>query len=190
MELILVRHGETDGNAKRQYIGRTDLPLNEAGRLQAQALAQTLAGRRVDRVLHSPSRRAEETAAFLLEGRELQAMAEPRWAELDFGAWEALTYEEIERRDRDRLWAWYDDPWQVAPPGGETLRALDARLGAWLASMEEEAGTVLVVTHGGPIRWFLAKLARQDARLFSSISIRPGACVICRRHDGSWEEIG
>ena len=183
MELIFVRHGETDGNARRQYIGRTDLPLNGRGREQIRTLRETLALPETSRVFHSPLRRTTETTQLLFfKG----GIPDPRLMELDFGAWEARTYAEIEAEDRDHLWRWYDDPWQVAPPGGETLQDLDARLTSWhedtvLAAAPDD--TLVIVTHGGPLRWWHAKYVLQDTAHFSNLHVPPGGCLRVRRNE-------
>ncbi|MCX7569264.1 histidine phosphatase family protein [Tumebacillus sp. DT12] len=191
MRLVLVRHGETDGNVMRRYTGRTDVPLNENGRVQAAALGRELAEESVGRLVHAPSRRTRETAVLLAAGMNVGGMrleAEERLWELDFGAWEGLTYEQAHARDGARLWAWYDDPWTVAPPGGETLRALDERLTAWQEEMCAGHGgeTVIAVTHGGPIRLWVAKYAFGDAGLFPQLWVPPGGHVVCERSEGRW----
>ncbi len=197
MELILVRHGETDGNLKRQYIGRTDVPLNETGKSQAERVRGQVAEYPVKRVLHSPYQRTLETAEIVMQGRTAEWLADERLAELDFGAWEALTYSEVEMLDRDRLWAWYDDPYGVTPPRGESLDDLDQRVGAWLAEVTERAeqgadGALLVVAHGGTLRWLLAKYVLQEEWKFHSLRLEPGGLVVLayqrgeRGFSGKW----
>jgi alpha-ribazole phosphatase/probable phosphoglycerate mutase len=186
MELILVRHGETAGNALRQYIGRTDLPLNERGREQIAELRGRLPLGRVTRVSHSPLLRTRQTAELL---HNATPSADPRLLELDFGDWEAKTYAELEAAARDHLWRWYDDPWQVAPPGGETLQDLDARLTAWHEDVLLSAGadeTLLVISHGGPIRWWYAKYVLQDPTLFHNLHLPPGGFAHLRRSTDGW----
>jgi alpha-ribazole phosphatase len=186
LDIIFVRHGETEGNRLKQYIGRTDLPLNERGREQANELAAKLAwelaGKRVDRVFHSPSLRTRQTAEILLTGLALPIHPDPRLLELDFGAWDGKTYAEIEALDRARLWAWYDDPWSVTPPGGECLRELDVRLAAWVEHvMQNHRGeTLLVVTHGGPIRWFLARYIERDPAQFAALQVPTASALHCQ----------
>jgi len=187
MKLLLLRHGETDGNRDRRYIGRTDLPLNATGHQQAQAAAEALRHVAITEVHHSPLLRARQTAAAVAAGRSLPMFEDPRLAEVDFGEWEGLTYSEIEARDRERVWAWYDDPWQLAPPGGETLAQLDARVMSWLRDTTARLGTtagtgtstVLVVAHGGPLRWLRATLEHANPALFWQL----------RCATGSWYEL-
>jgi len=97
--------------------------------------------------------------------------------ELDFGCWDGLTYEEIERLDRDRLWAWHDDPWRVSPPGGETLALLAARVESFVKEIgrKHDGSTVLLVAHGGPLRWLI------DPAAFQSVRLAPGEVHVRNR---------
>ncbi|PWK14821.1 histidine phosphatase family protein [Tumebacillus permanentifrigoris] len=190
MELILVRHGETSGNALRQYIGRTDLPLNERGSQQIIELRNRLAPllTKVTRLSHSPLLRTQQTAELLIPDFD-QHSADPRLLELNFGDWEAQTYAELEATAREQLWRWYDDPWTVAPPNGETLQDLDIRLSAWHERIACDASadeTLLVVSHGGPIRWWYAKYVLQDPARFHHLHLPPGGFAHVRRTTDGW----
>ncbi|TCP55785.1 alpha-ribazole phosphatase/probable phosphoglycerate mutase [Tumebacillus sp. BK434] len=178
--LLLIRHGETDANVQRRYIGRTDVPLNATGLAQAAELRAAFSEHRIAAIYHSPYQRTLATAAQL--GEELRA--DERLAELHFGAWEALTYDEIS--ERDHLYSWYDDPWHFAPPGGETLQQLDLRLSSWLHDIlaRHPEQTVAAVSHGGPLRWLLAKYAHRDTTLFHTLRLPPGGHAILKLSEG------
>lgn len=155
--LLVVRHGRTSWNEMGRFTGQMDPPLDAAGRAQARALARLLRGVRIDLALTSDLIRAEETARTILEGRGLPLLLEPRLREASFGRWEGLTYAEIAAEDPDLLKAWEDDPLHAAPPGGESLADLAARVGAVLDELLRDRGdaTVLAATHGGPARVLL-----------------------------------
>ena len=144
-ELYLVRHGETDWNAARRIQGRTDIPLNDAGRAQARQAAELLARRRWDAVYSSPLSRAHETASIIAERLgidEVTGVAE--LVERDYGDAEGMSFEQIE--------ALY--PEGVRAPGQETRAEVAARVvPALLALAERHPGErILVVSHGGAIR--------------------------------------
>ncbi|MEZ5963462.1 MAG: histidine phosphatase family protein [Planctomycetota bacterium] len=151
----LVRHGETVGESAVRYWGRTDLALSEVGRAQVRGLAAALPAPRVDVVVHSPLRRAVESAQILIEHWQLGQAAvrvEPGFGEVDFGDFEGLTRDEIAARDP----AWFAT-WErgehVGFPGGDTLAAFSARVGAAFERVQTElAGDLLVVVHRGVIR--------------------------------------
>jgi broad specificity phosphatase PhoE len=142
--LILVRHGETEANARRLLVGRANPPLTERGRQQARALASAVAGAGVVRV--SPLRRARETAAAF----DLPVEVDDRWIEVDYG--------ELDGRPVTEAWAplwerWRADP-EWVPPGGESLASVGRRVREACEELREIATTtdVVVVTHVSPIK--------------------------------------
>ena len=142
--IILARHGETDWNLERRWQGHSDRPLNEAGRAQAEALAEQLAGEPIAAVYSSDLVRAHETARIVAARLGLDVVAVPGLRERRFGSWEGLRDVEVEHRF----------PGAHGPPDGETREEMLQRV---LASLEAIAAahdgqTVLVVCHGGPIR--------------------------------------
>ena len=145
--ILLVRHGETDWNLDRRLQGHSDRPLNDTGREQARALADELADTPLDAVYSSDLSRARETAQVVAETHGLEVTALPDLRERHFGSWEGLSDDEIQQRF----------PAEIANGtlgDGETRDEMDRRV---LAALEEIArkhpdGTVLVVSHGGPLR--------------------------------------
>lgn len=160
MRLILVRHGETDWNAAKRYQGQADVPLNRTGRRQAAALARRLAGESIHALYTSDLARAAATARAIGRPHGLSPCAVPRLREMDFGAWEGLTYAQIQERDGAALDAWTADPLGFAPPEGESLARLADRVDSfWEALMSRHpSGTVVVVAHGGPLRVLLCRV--------------------------------
>jgi broad specificity phosphatase PhoE len=145
--ILLVRHGETDWNLTRRLQGHSDRPLNETGREQARSLAAELAEEELEAVYSSDLSRAQETAHIVAEARGLDVTALPELRERHFGSWEGLTDDEIHERF----------PEEVADGvlgDGESRDELDRRILAALSGISEEhpGGTVLVVSHGGPLR--------------------------------------
>src|SRR5215210_2317333 len=142
--IILARHGETDWNRERRWQGHSDRPLNDTGRDQARALASELAGRPISAVYSSDLLRAHETARIVAEQLGLDVVTVPGLRERRFGSWEGLQDVEVERRF----------PGVRGPPDAEPRDDMARRV---LDSLEAIAAgnqgrTVLVVSHGGPIR--------------------------------------
>jgi alpha-ribazole phosphatase len=154
VRLILARHCETAWNVQARHQGQADVELNETGRRQAAALARRLAHENIHAIYASDLHRAWETAQDSAAPHDLAVRAEPRLREIDFGDWEGLTYSEIRERDPRALAAWEADPLHVAPPGGETLGQVAARVQSALDDIACAHGeqTVLLVAHGGPLR--------------------------------------
>ncbi|MFF0829855.1 histidine phosphatase family protein [Brevibacillus sp. NPDC003359] len=164
MKLVWIRHGETDSNREHRYLGHSDVPLNEQGYLQASELAKelpVLIGRPAA-IYASDLLRCIQTAEPLAATWGLSVIPVPALRELSFGEWELMTYDELMQTDPARATRWYDDPIRNRPPQGESLEELGMRVDSWLhsllerASKEEASDTVVIVTHGGVIRWFLA----------------------------------
>ena len=178
--LILVRHGQTETNARGLLLGRADPPLNESGHRQAQALAAALP--RPVRIVSSPLRRARDTAAVLAgaapgtaadaEGVEVDA----RWIEMDYGD---LDGQPATALDEHSWSTWRRDP-DFVPAGGESLAAVCNRVHEACAELAEDAarGDVVVVSHVSPIKaavtWALGVGDEVGWRMFL------GDAAICR----------
>jgi alpha-ribazole phosphatase len=123
----------------------------------ADLLAERLAGERIDEIHTSDLRRAWETARAAADARRLPLRFDARLRELNFGIWQGLTYDEMRHAHPEALAAWEADPLRVAPPGGETLAQLAARISAFLGGLTKAAPdrTVLVVAHKGSLQVLL-----------------------------------
>ena len=144
MTLVLVRHGRTELNARGLLQGRADAPLDELGQRQAARVAARLG--RVDRVTTSPLRRAVETAERL----GVEPVVDPRWIELDYGSLDGMAIADVPTP----TWLqWRTDP-TFAPPGGESLTALYARvvLACEELALEAADSDIVVVSHVSPIK--------------------------------------
>jgi alpha-ribazole phosphatase/probable phosphoglycerate mutase len=156
----LVRHGETIWNNQIRLQGHRDIPLSDAGRQQARCIAGRLAAVALHAAYTSDLQRAAETAAIVLAGRGLDAQLLPDLREASFGVWEGLTYEEVSRLYPAEQAARRANPADVAPPGGEPLSTMLLRMQRVIARItaDHPDRSVLVVTHGGPLRIFIGAL--------------------------------
>jgi len=153
MRLILVRHGQTDWNTAQRFQGQSDIPLNELGRRQADALANRLSAQPIDVIYSSDLQRAFDTASLIARGK-IEVRADARLREVNFGDWEGLTYNEIKIKYPDAFTAWENDVCKNAPPKGETLEQLTVRTQSILTDLHEkyQDQTVLLVAHGGALQ--------------------------------------
>ncbi len=144
-----LRHGETAWNAEGRICGSTDVPLSDAGRRQAQLLACRLKPISVDALYSSPLSRALETARLIGETIGREPVVDRRLAELNYGAWEGRTFEEIKRATPTVYRAWDADPANLAPPEGESGVHLIERVTPFLADVAQRhlSGNVVVVCH-------------------------------------------
>ena len=157
-----VRHGESEANAARRFAGRTDSPLTERGRQQAEAVAETLAKVHFDRIVSSPLARCRDTAVVIARRHQLPVDLEPDLVEIDVGEKTGTPFDEIAG-----LPEWRDDGF-VVWPRGETLDQVLSRAHRVITRIAAESAgqRVLVVGHGGVTRilmsHFLGLLPRLD----------------------------
>ncbi|MFD9721860.1 bifunctional RNase H/acid phosphatase [Streptomyces sp. NPDC059076] len=154
---VLLRHGETALTPQKRFSGSggTDPALSEAGRRQAQAVASALLARgTVQDIVSSPLQRCRETARAVAERLGIDVHIEDGLRETDFGAWEGLTFAEVQERYPDDLTAWLSSAKATPTGGGESFAAVSRRMvSARDRLLSRYAGrTVLLVTHVTPIK--------------------------------------
>jgi broad specificity phosphatase PhoE len=138
-----LRHGETDWNAQGLSQGRTDIPLNQVGVLQAERAALALRKSGIATVVASPLMRARRTAEIVAEPLGLPIAFDPDLAEVNFGDQEGLP-----------MGDWYDD-WiagTYTPAGGEAFQELVDRAVRAVNRALAQPAPVLVVAHGALFR--------------------------------------
>lgn len=170
MQLICVRHGRTAWNAVRRFQGQTDIPLDDEGRAQAQALAAYLGRERFDIALASDLSRALETARGIGALAGITIEPEPRLREMQFGAWEGLTWDEIVARTPSLAYEYEKSPRYYVPEHGESFDDLCARVQPVLGEITARlgpAGRALIVSHAGVMHALLrvALAAADEASL-------------------------
>jgi alpha-ribazole phosphatase/probable phosphoglycerate mutase len=159
-ELWLIRHGQTDWNTEGRIQGSIDQPLNECGIDQAKELAAKLDGNEFAAVYSSPAIRAFQTAAILMEGKDIQIHCDERLKEINLGIWEGLTWQEVEEEYPELLRKREADPERIAPPGSENYSELAERM---VEAVNDIAAAhpderVLVVSHGMTIASLICKV--------------------------------
>lgn len=147
MRLIIIRHGETDRNKFGLYTGPVDVSLNETGRTQATRLAKRLRSEQVDIIYTSDLRRAIETADIIhAEHPSAKYVVDPRLRERNAGVFSGRPLAERQAAEKASGLSFRD--WK--PEGGESLREMKERAGAWFVEhrMSDNARTIAVVSHG------------------------------------------
>lgn len=202
--LVLVRHGQTDWNARGLLQGNAEVPLDETGRAQARALAQAVAGKRVDAVYSSPLSRAYETALAIAEARGLAVGRHAELREIGVGIYTGLRPDRIPAEIRT---AWSANPDFRMPTGvpeatgsaepayvegrrfeGESLNMVLER--SWQALRDLArlhcAKTVVVVTHGGVIQIALTQANGLAVTRYRAFPVANASQTILEyRSDGS-----
>ncbi|KFB76599.1 MULTISPECIES: histidine phosphatase family protein [Candidatus Accumulibacter] len=164
--IYLVRHGATDLTADDRFAGSSDVPLSDTGRRQVASLAERLRGEDLDAIYASPLQRTVETARILGVPHGLEPIAEPGLREIDYGHWEGLRRSEVESAFRDEYAIWQEDPFVIAPAGGESgVNVLNRALPLVRRIVERHRHrTVVVVSHKGTNRLLIGSLLGFDMR--------------------------
>ena len=147
-QFVLLRHGESVGNAESRWQGQSDYPLTEKGRAQANALAERWKseGMKFDLVIASPLVRAKETAEIIASALNAKAEFDPVWMERDIGEMEGLTAEEARQIPKPP----YITPYDSIGGDGEGDWELFLRAGQALHDLlRRRSGSYLIVSHGG-----------------------------------------
>lgn len=150
--LYLMRHGKTDWNSQHKLQGRTNIPLNEDGRLMAQKACEEYQSTNIDVCYCSPLIRAVETAQIVLQGRNIPITKDERLVEMSFGEYEGVEYSfQIPNCPINVI---FTDPDQYTESigGAETFAELFARTGQFLKEVIEpqlqEGKDILIIGHG------------------------------------------
>jgi probable phosphoglycerate mutase len=193
VEIILVRHGSVDAPAPDGLIGgRSDPPLNEAGRAQAQAVARRLHDEPVAALFVTPLRRTGETASWLRHNHELEPVVLPQLTEIYLGEWEGYGIADRgARADPEFVRVMGEQRWDLIP-GSEPLDWFAARVrdGLNLVSRGAGDGTVAVaVTHSAVIAEICRQITGSTPMAF--IQCANGSLTrVVRMPDGRWLLLG
>ena len=188
--VYLVRHGTPQlPDGKRRCIGRTDIPISAVGKTDGYRLQEWFARKQVQAVFTSPLRRCTATA-HAIANQSIPVIEEARLQELDMGAWENLTFDEIAVR-----WpALYEQRGRhmgtVPPPGGESFAQGGARFSEALESILAcSSGDIVVVSHAGVMRGFLCGLTRTPFDNVRDIPQPCGGISHVQHEGGAWRAI-
>jgi broad specificity phosphatase PhoE/ribonuclease HI len=183
--LILIRHGETDHTTEKRFSGglaSTNPGLNDTGREQVRATAEWLApvADEIDVIISSPVRRTRESAEIIAEvfGNRTVEL-EDGFAEMEFGAWDGLTFMEVAEKHKDDLEAWLGSL-DIAPGGGESFRIVEERVLAALDRvLTTHAGkTVAIVSHVTPIKTLVAHALEAPLLSVYRMELSPGSVTV------------
>jgi len=178
-QIWLVRHGETEWSKSGRHTGRTDIPLTDVGRRQAETLGTRLSGHPFALVLSSPRSRAAETAR--LAGFADAVVIDPDLGEWDYGALEGRTTADIRTEMPD--WSIWTGPW----PEGETVEAVGARADHVIARCLDPTidGDVLLFAHGHLLRVLAARWLGLPADAGRSFALGTATLCILGRERGN-----
>ncbi|MEO5357922.1 MAG: histidine phosphatase family protein [Nitrospirae bacterium YQR-1] len=193
--VYLIRHGETLGAEKRMYKGQTDVPLSSEGEAQAvkagefirghlksrtgySGLSERSAQTTIEAVYSSDLSRCVKTAELVGGFFNLNPVPVPEFRERNFGLWEGMTFEEIDKKYPDDFANWAKNPLKFSPAGGESTEDVTRRTMPALKKLVKLHlnKTIVIVAHGGANRVILCNLLKIPLRHIFRIE-QDFACV-------------
>lgn len=175
MNIYIVRHGQTHCNTKGEYYGRLDVPLNQEGIKQIQALEPSLRDIEFDYVYSSNTKRTLES--LKISGSHLynKVQIDERLLELDFGDFEGKTYEEIGTLFPEHMDAWNKDWKTFCPPNGESFTTFYQRVSSFFKDLLEiKADHIFIMTHSGVIKAMYCYVLQNNPDLYWNFTAHNG----------------
>lgn len=185
-DLIVVRHGRTAWNEAHRYQGQTDIPLDETGIEQATAVRRALSGECIDAAFASDLSRARTTAEIVIGERPIALELDVNWREMQFGAWEGLTWPQIQARHPNVV---ATSPREVTPEGGESFDELCTRIALAVSAIlarVPNGSRVLVATHAGPLHALMRVVLGESTAAALGVRFSPASVTRLRYDAGAW----
>lgn len=152
LELIFIRHGETDWNLGRRIMGDKPIPLNDTGKDQVACLSNYFKDVAIDVIYSSPVVRAAETAAILGKNFNVPVIEAEKLTEIDYGDWVGMTFEEAKKLPA--FLDYFYCPSRSKAPKGESMQDVFHRIVGFVEKMrkEEEGKRIVAVSHADVIK--------------------------------------
>lgn len=182
--LLLVRHGDTELNSRERYWGHSDIKLSATGIRQAEKLRDRLANEKIDTIYSSDLERASLTARIIASKHGLDVITCAELQEINFGAVEGLTFDQIIRLYPQLTQLWTSWSRQLRFPGGESVDELNCRVSKFLDRLKKhgEGETTLVVAHAGPLRLLVCHLLGIEPQYWRRIRLKLASLSIVEIH--------
>ncbi len=181
MQLILMRHGETDWNSTGRYLGHTDMPLSEKGLRQAEQASSRIKELDPTVIYSSDLSRAIQTAETINKSLQLPLILDNRLREINFGSWEGKSYEELSIEEKIISNKWFKNPQEVRPSKGEHFYEFKSRILSFIHDVQKKdlcKKKIMVVTHGGVIRVIISHYLSMPTTKISNLVIAPASINI------------
>ncbi len=181
MNLIIIRHGQTAWNERHRIQGLSDQPLSIRGKRQAELLGKRFAGKKIDAIYTSALKRAIDTGIAIAKHHpKIRLISNKVLNEMDWGIWEGLTFEQIEKRYPKQFAARKMDKFGFAPKKGESPKGIKKRILPFLKRLVRKyhGKKVLIVGHGGINRVMMGILLGWSAKKTAGVFTDNGSVNI------------
>lgn len=178
MDIIMIRHGESDDNVSKIF-SRDTTKLTEKGKNQIKGTKELLKDYKFDKVYYSPLTRTDETRQHL----ELEGIAEDRIREISFGIFTGYSFDEFTSIYPNESKLWVDNPNTYLVPEGESIDMVYVRVKNFLDEVSKQDENVLLVTHEGIIR-LVCSWVFDDPKYFFRFRANNGSISIVTVDEG------
>ena len=186
--MIFVRHGQSQGNLDKVFVGSAESPLTELGRKQAAMTARYLADTEIDAVYSSDISRAYETGREIAAVHGLEVIKDPLFREVNGGKWTMMPYEELERMYPDSYGTWINNIGLAVCDGGESFEDVRCRVFGRAEELARgnDGKTVCIATHATAIRSFICTVYGMLGERAKDVPWVGNASVTVAEYDGAW----
>jgi broad specificity phosphatase PhoE len=188
MILYIIRHGQTAWNKEEVFRGTKDIPLNDVGKKEAQALGAYLKDVSFDAIYTSPLSRAVQTAEAVARPVGITPRVEAALIDLNFGSWQGVSHDEVKMKFPDLYRLWKNAPDQVKFPEGESLNDVSSRVDALLKKLLKDHTDQVVglFSHRVVCKVLLCRLLGLDLSRFWNIQQSTACLNRFRFHERGW----
>ncbi len=185
-KIILVRHGECQGNREGLFRGRSDFPLNEQGLIQAKELALEMKQYNPFRIFTGPLSRTKQTALAISQECHIDIEMREGINNIELGPWEGQVKQVIAREYPEQWEIWLNEPEKLSVPGIETLEHVQKRARRELDKIVKEFSgkTVIIVSHRAVLKPLIASCLKISKPYFWRIHIDTAAYSILHYKKG------
>lgn len=185
-KIILVRHGECQGNREGLFRGRSDFPLNEQGLIQAKELALEMKQYNPFRIFTGPLSRTKQTALAISQECHIDIEMREGINNIELGPWEGQVKQVIAREYPEQWEIWLNEPEKLSVPGIETLEHVQKRARRELDKIVKEftGKTVIIVSHRAVLKPLIASCLKISKPYFWRIHIDTAAYSILHYKKG------
>jgi len=177
LELILVRHGETDWNKENYFRGHEDVKLNATGIAQADAVAEALKSKVFEAIYSSPLKRALVTARRIALPHEIGIREKAEFLDINFGTWQGKKESDVKENYSKLYENWQRKPASVRFPAGDKVKKCWRRVNTGLREvlMVHGTGSVVIVSHRIPLKMMTTYLLGKRLKEFQTVIHDPCA---------------
>ena len=152
-EIIIIRHAEAEGNAKRIFHGQYNSVLTEKGHRQADATGKFLADTKIERIYSSDLTRTYMTAHHVAAYQGCDIIKMPDLREVNAGSWENTPFADLQEKYPETFASWQADTFAFAFPDGESVKEVTERVGKCIdmIAAENDGKRIAIVSHATPI---------------------------------------